>query len=130
MASVFVSYSRDDRNFVRRLCSALAASGHEVWLDEEEISPGTDWLEGVERGIDKSEIFAFVISPGSLASEVCRHELDHALAQRKRVLPVLCTEPDRSEIPKALARERWIVFSGERDFDAALGSFVAALEAN
>ena len=129
MANVFISYSREDWAFVEPLCSALAASGQDVWLDAERIPPGTDWREGIERGIDEADAFAFVISPDSLASEVCRLELDYALARGKRIVPVVCRDPDGSSIPEALARVNWIFFRHERDGDA-LRNLVSALEAN
>jgi len=49
-------------------------------------------------------VFAFVVSPESLASEFCLDELEHALAQGKPVVPLLRREPERRPVPDELAR--------------------------
>ena len=37
MTDVFISYSRKDGDFARRLTNALTASGRDVWVDWEDI---------------------------------------------------------------------------------------------
>lgn len=43
MAELFISYSRHDAAFVRRLCDALAARQREVWVDWNDIPPTAAW---------------------------------------------------------------------------------------
>ncbi len=128
MVTVFVSYSRMDRAFVEQLCSALRESGQDVWIDDKKIPPWADWRAGIERGIEGADSIAFVISPDSLASEACRHELDHALEHGKPIVPVLRRDPTSSAMPDALAHRRWIAVRDGEDFDDALRSLVAAIE--
>lgn len=128
MATVFVSYSRADRTFVERLCMALVEVGQDVWLDAEKIPPWADWRAGIEHGIEEADAFAFVISPESLASEVCRHELNHALAHGKRIVPVLRRDAESNGMPESLAARQWIFLRSAEDLDAALPGLVAAIE--
>ncbi len=105
---VFVSYSRRDKAFVAGpLLTSLTGRGQEVWLDLEDIPPAADWRERVHRGVEASNAFVFVLSPDSLASKVCREELDSAVALNKRLVPVLRREVD-GELPLALSRANWI----------------------
>ena len=94
MPDVFISYSRRDLEFVRRLDASLVARGKDVWVDWQDILPTAEWLEEVFEGIESSDNFLFVISPDSLTSEVCTRELGHALEQRKRLVPVLHRDAD------------------------------------
>ena len=43
MADVFVSYSRKDTAFVRELHDFLTGSGKDVWVDWDDIPPGSHW---------------------------------------------------------------------------------------
>jgi hypothetical protein len=127
MATVFLSYSREDATFVERLHSALVVAGQDVWLDAERIPPRADWRTTIERGIEESDAFAFVITPDSLASEVCRYEFDHALAHGKRIVPLLHRDVQSGGIPAALASRNWILLRSAEELDAALPGLVAAI---
>ena len=48
---VFISYSRTDEAFVRRLVTALGEGGLDVWVDWEDIRKSADWRATIERGI-------------------------------------------------------------------------------
>jgi hypothetical protein len=38
---VFLSYARTDRDIAREMVDRLHNSGHELWFDEFELTPGT-----------------------------------------------------------------------------------------
>lgn len=88
MADVFLSYAREDLTFVRRLASALQARNRQVWVDLEDIIPAARWMEEILAGITEADAVVFVISPDSVASDVCRTELDYATDASKRLVPV------------------------------------------
>src|SRR5687768_359354 len=117
MADVFISYSRKDQEFARRLHGALTAQGHDVWVDWEDIPLTAEWLKEIYRGIEEAGAFVFVISPDSLASEVCRQEVDYALANNKRIIPVVRREVDYKHVPHVLSRHNWIFFRDGDDFE-------------
>ena len=81
--SVFISYARKDVEFAATLVAALEARGVEVWIDQREIAPSADWLDQIIQGIVARQFFAFVISPASVASEICIVELQHARSLKK-----------------------------------------------
>ena len=57
MSDVFISYSRNDSDFVRALHNRLTGEGRDVWVDWEDIPPSADWLADIERAIDASDVF-------------------------------------------------------------------------
>ncbi len=126
--SIFISYSRKDSDFVRRLHRGLLAHHRETWVDWEGIPPTADWMKQIAAAIDAAETFAFVLSPDSLASEVCRRELDHADAQNKRLIPIVWRQADLGQVPPALARLNWIFFRDDDDFETALQTLLVAAD--
>ena|SRR5664279_799767 len=85
----FISYSRADSSFaVDQLCEQLRTRGKEVWLDLD-ITGGAKWQERVRRGIEACKSVIFVVSPASVASEACGHELADAVSLNKLIIPVV-----------------------------------------
>lgn len=129
MPDVFISYSRRDVEFVRELHAALAAHDKDIWADWEDIPITAEWLLEVYRGIESSDNFLFVITPHSLASDVCDRELAHAVEKNKRLVPVLRREaPPGTIVPPALAARNWTFFRPDDDFAAAVDALVVALD--
>ena len=104
MADLFVSYARTDADAVRRLCDALIAQRREVWVDSRDIPPTAQWREEIRAAIDAASAVVFVISPASIGSEECRGELEHAVAQGKRLIPLVLQKPDMAAVPAVLSR--------------------------
>jgi WD40 repeat protein len=126
MADVFISYSRQDQAFVRRLHDSLAARGREAWVDWEDIPASARWRDDLRRAIESADAFVFVLSPASASSRVCREELDHAVGLNKRLVPLVLSEPGGEDVPPSLAEVNWL-FVGD-DFEAALDALVSTLD--
>ena len=78
---VFISYSRKDKEFVRRLDEALKRRDREAWVDWEGIPPRRHMQKTIYGAIEGADTFIFVLTPDSIASEVCGNEIAHAAAQ-------------------------------------------------
>ncbi len=128
MPSVFISYSRRDKDFVARLHDALAARDYQVWVDWEDIPPSAEWFAEIRAGVDGADGFIYVLSPDSAESTVCAQELDHAVEQHKRVVPIVRRDPDGARVPDAAAALNWIFLRESDDFDAGIAQLLAALE--
>ena len=76
---VFISYSRAEEEFVRRLAAALEARGKDVWVDWEDIRKSADWRAKIEAGIDSARTIVAVLSSSFAESEVCDEEIEHAV---------------------------------------------------
>ncbi|MBT9316191.1 TIR domain-containing protein [Leptothoe spongobia] len=128
MTDVFISYSRKDKAFVQVLNQALADSKYDAWVDWENIPLTADWWEEIKAGIEGADTFIFVISPDSIASKVCGQEIDHAVENNKRLLPIVYREGfDMSLVRPALGRHNWLFFKEDNDFDQAFTALVEAL---
>ncbi|MGF1567338.1 MAG: toll/interleukin-1 receptor domain-containing protein [Nodosilinea sp.] len=128
MADVFISYSRQDKDFVQVLHQALTESRYDTWVDWEDIPPTADWWAEIEAGIEAADAFVFVISPDSVVSKVCNREIDHAVAKHKRIVPIVRRDGFGSaDINRALSKHNWLYFRPEDGFEAAFAELVKAL---
>jgi hypothetical protein len=135
MPDVFLSYSRKDADFVRRLVGALEAQGRDVWVDFEDIPFATDWWDEIEKGIDASPVFVFVISPDSIQSQVCSLEVAHALETNKRIIPIVCRDANMYNVdtqtfavPKFIRSLNWIFFNEPNDFNEAFAKLTQTMD--
>ena len=78
MSDVFISSSRLDIDCVRCLFDQLTARDREPWAAWQDILPTADWLDEIYTGIQAADSFLFIISPDSVASEICSLEIEHA----------------------------------------------------
>jgi WD40 repeat protein len=127
-AQVFLSYARADAEFVTRLVDALERDGRPAWVDWRGIHPASQWWPEILQAIDAADNFAFVITPRSVASEVCRQELERAVAGGKRLLPLLAKPVEPEELPEPLRPVQWISFTGREGFAGGWSMLVTALD--
>ncbi len=128
MADVFVSYSRRDSEFVRRLSDSVAGRGKDVWLDTEGIADSEVFPEAIKRAIEQSDAFLFVITPASVASRYCENEVEYARELQKRIVPVLRDAVADSELPEEIRDRSWIPFTDGDDFETGVGRLISALD--
>jgi WD40 repeat protein len=129
---VFISYSRVDSSFVRNLDRGLREAGKDVWVDWEDIPPSADWMAEIGAAVEGASAFVFVLTASSAKSQVCARELEMALADNKRIIPVELGTMDPSLAPPELARLNWVHFDGEEEegeaFEASLAKLLSAID--
>src|ERR1700728_4131183 len=102
---VFVSYSRrDSSDFANELVAGLELVGFAPFLDQHDIAAGEDWEARLGGLIRQSDTVVFVISPEAVKSERCAWEVNTAIADNKRVLPIVAKAVPETEIPEPLRR--------------------------
>lgn len=88
MAHIFISYSKQDSEFVRYLRALLEAEGFDVWFDDE-LNPGDDWWDRLEAQVKACAAFLVVMSTNSRGSKWVQRELLLAENRKIPVIPVL-----------------------------------------
>ena len=80
---VFLSHSKRDVEFIRRLDSDLRAAQCDPWLDEIELRSGQPWLDQIfGSGIPSCEIVLCYVTENSIESAVFKQEMDARLLER------------------------------------------------
>jgi len=128
MARIFVSYSRKNIDFCKRLTDELQKRDLDFWVDWEGIPPTVDWLKEIEKGIEEADTFLAIVSPEWISSKICLDELDIAVKNGKRLIPVVPIEIKWNDAPPELSHINYIFFRETDDFNVALDKLFTALE--
>src|SRR5215208_6795513 len=128
MADVFISYAREDQDFVRRLQDALEAHKRNTWIDWKDIPLTAKWKQEVFSAIDNADSFAAVISPDFIVSKPCKDELDHAAQNHKRMVPLWHRDVDDEEVPPDLASHQYVYLRQDDDFEDSFERLLKALD--
>lgn len=98
MSNVFISYAKADNvdEQITRLVERLKQTASPihpdtkiaVWFDESGIRKGQNFKTDIDIGLEDAHTVALFISPRYFASKVCNQELQSALTQTKRLIPV------------------------------------------
>ena len=124
MTRVFISYSRVDEDFARRLATDLDRLGAEVWIDVDDIPPGANWSTAIQQGLDTCDALVLVISPDSMTSKNVEDEWQYVRDESKAILPVLWRPVPRLHFQ--LRRIQYVDFHRQR-YEMALGQLCARL---
>ncbi|HLO28590.1 MAG TPA: TIR domain-containing protein, partial [Anaerolineales bacterium] len=112
----------------RKLTDALKGQDLDFWIDWEGIPPTVDWWEEIQKGIEEADIFLFLISPDSANSKVCKREIEHAVQNGKRLIPVVVRDVTATEVPYELSSLNWIFLREADDFNPAFGKLITAIK--
>jgi WD40 repeat protein len=127
MTSLFISYSRKDTEFARRLTECFKGQDLDFWIDWEGIPPTVDWWREIEKGIEQAGVFLFLISPDSCRSKICRQEIEHAAKNGKRLIPIVVHDVNGEEAPSELRALNWIFLREIDEFDAGVNKLITAI---
>ena len=105
---VFISYSRKDIKFARRLASDLKKAGFDVWWDISNLKGGDDWVRFIPAAIEDNYHFVVLLSPSSIHSEWVEKEYTHAIGKRKKIVPAMIKP---CEVPFALNTINYVNFA-------------------
>jgi WD40 repeat protein len=126
---VFISYSRADSDFARKLNDTLQIQGKTTWFDQESIASGSDFQQEIYRGIKACDNVLFILSPRSVNSPYCKGEVEYAASLNKRFVTVLHRQVNSADLHPELAKVQWIDFNqNQRDFNANFNQLVRTLD--
>lgn len=89
MSEIFISYSRDDSQFVDGLIRDLEQKNVDVWVDRQDIVGGTAWRAAISEAISECRAFLIVLSPHSTQSKNVSRELALAESNDRLIIPII-----------------------------------------
>lgn len=129
--SCFISHAwgNEGHQFAMDLSRALRGKRIKVWIDEEQMPPGTPIMETIRRGIGhKSDVFLFVLSPEALTSRMCKRELAiarHEMCENgKPIIPILFKD---CKVPRYLKNILYADFRSDKDFSNSLDRLIKGI---
>lgn len=87
MSHIFISYSRQDQDYVTQLAQVLESHRLPVGLDDR-INYGNEWPREIQRHLDACLAFVLVMSPRSRESTWVNNELARAIRLKKPIFPL------------------------------------------
>ena len=108
MPNIFISYSRKDIDFARKLAGDLEKAGYDVWWDISDLRGGDDWVQTIPTAIAESQFMIVVLSPNGTASPWVQKEYTQALSLRKKIIPIML---ETTSVPFALNTINFINFT-------------------
>ena len=114
MEKVFISYSRKDIDFARKLAGDLEKAGYDVWWDITDLEGGDVWIRKIYQAIKTSQYFIVVLTPASIESNWVTEEYAEALnllrkRQLRKIVPLML---EQCEPPFGLTTTNYINFIG------------------
>ncbi|MFP4103728.1 toll/interleukin-1 receptor domain-containing protein, partial [Coleofasciculus sp.] len=126
---VFISYSRADADFARKLNDELQLQGKRTWFDQESIASGADFAQEIHGGIEACDNFLFILSPRSVNSPYCAAEVEYAASLNKRFVTVLHQPVNSEELHPELGKVQWIDFNqNQQEFQVNFRQLVRTLD--
>ena len=110
----FISYARQDRQFVDRLTAELRKAGVDTWTDVTNISAGQQVAQQIDRGLREAAVLIYVASRDSARSEWMNAEYTAFLRNRRRVFPIVIDDDGPRDLPQPLQQFPWVDFRGKR----------------
>jgi len=121
-STAFVSYSREDLEFVLRLAKDIKAKGAKVWMDKLDIGVGEDFRQAIQKSLIDCSRVLVVLSSAFVDSPEAQAEVNFALAKGKKIVPLLYRQ---CEIPYRLFTLQYTDFT--RDYADGLEILLSAL---
>jgi TolB-like protein/Tfp pilus assembly protein PilF len=84
---VFISYSSKDKAVADAVCRQLESAEVQCWMAPRDIEYGSDWTEGIMRGITACRVFVLVFSNNANSSGHVRREVAKAFSLGLHVIP-------------------------------------------
>lgn len=124
LGTLFVSYSREDKEFTDKLVKTLKPYMEHVWYDKHEVLVGDNILTKISQGLDKADYVIVVLSKASVKSQWVQSEVASAFVRQQgagnvRIFPVL---KEDCSVPSLLNSLHYADFTGS--FEVGLNSIM------
>jgi hypothetical protein len=129
MIKIYLSYTRSDFDFVRKLTFDLEKLGLSYWLDVEHIKEADDPRPLIRDALEECQMLFLVCSKAAMDSKRIQSEYTYFLSKKKMIIPLLIERS--AELPPDLAslkRVDFTLFDYERSIDSLRRELVMALQ--
>lgn len=122
MGSVFISYTRADKNMALELYDFLKGNGYSPWLDVKNLLPGQEWKVEIENAIRQSDVFITCLTTncvnktGFVQAEF-REALEVAKMMPEGKIFIIPVRFEECNVPNSLQKYHWLDYfdTGERE---------------
>ena len=104
-AYIFLSYRKKDRKYANELMRLIHSNpvcrDIAIWYDEF-LTPGENFNDAINKALEKSELFALLVTPNLINEENYVQSVEYPAAHNagKKILPAEMVETDRKDLRK------------------------------
>ena len=121
MPRVYISHSREDRDFAIKLRHLLENAGVDSFISEIDISRGMmRWTDITREALEKSDALIVLVSKSPSKSNWVLFEVGAAWGQGKRIIPLLLPGTDFKDIPQMLQEFQVLPVKSENEAQRAV----------
>ena len=107
--SAFISHSSADAQAAEQIVDALERRGLSCWVAPRNLSPGTEYGEGLIQGIRQSKCFILLLSTSANLSPHVRREVERAASLGKPIYPVRIEDvPPSPKLEFFVSMHHWL----------------------
>lgn len=120
---VFLSYSMRDKEWVSAFADSLRTADVRAWFDVSSLTPGDRWQDKIQEALRASKTLIVILSSHSIDSPWIFFELGAAIADKKRIIPIVTEDIGIERIPILLRQFQFL----RETSPAKAGEYVAKL---
>ncbi|MGD1805387.1 TIR domain-containing protein [Dapis sp. BLCC M126] len=103
MTQVFLAFAEADQQIMEQIRKSLIREGITVWSYHTDIQTGKNFQQEINQGIAAADNIIYLLSPEAIKSESCQQTLTYALSLNKRMIPLLISPTDLTEISPGIS---------------------------
>jgi hypothetical protein len=126
MADIFISYSKSDRQFTRRLYRELERFKVHGFMDTSDLSSGSEWSAQLRETVRNSDAVVVILSKSATHSSSVMAEIGLADTFRKRVIPILAPGEKYEEAVPPLLLDKVVIDANRLELEEVAARVVAA----
>lgn len=112
---IFLSYSSKDKAWVSEFTDALKEAGVKAWFDVSDLTPGERWQDRIQEALRDSRTLVVILSPNNVESPWTFFELGAAVADKKRIIPIIAEDVDPRQLPLLFKQFQFLKESSPRE---------------
>lgn len=123
---IYLSFAAQDRKVADFIRERLISKNFTLNIDEKNIPIGENIKSVIEKDLNSASIFIVLISTASIESDWVKYEIETALKNNRKILPVLIE--DGVKIPEVLRYIKYADFTSDKY--KSLNELIKALDIN
>ncbi len=113
-SDVFVSYASKDAATANAVVAVLESQGFKCWIAPRNVTPGSQYADGIVRAINGAKVVVLVLSESAIASPHVGKEIERASSKQR---PIIALKTDATPLTPALeyflSESQWVEVGAE-----------------
>jgi len=124
---IFLSYSREDAELMRRIRSILKDNKLKTWTDEQLMLGTLNREEAIQKALEEADVLVAILSPDAKTSKEVASEINYAYVHRLDIYALLARGDYTTAVPPKLDDSELIDITDSDKFQTGMQKLVLNL---